>query len=99
MHSELEILEMIRLGQVQPLTAESLPRVAARQQEINQRFAAALQSPYVGGNRLPHAITASATKKAKPDRARAVALLVGAGKGRRSTLRRKQLEARKNRRE
>jgi hypothetical protein len=84
MHTE--IIEMIRLGQVQPLTIESLPKAAAEQEKLNQRFARAMHSPYVGGRRLPHAITASARnndrtfrhKSIKVDRARAVELLLEA---------------------
>ena len=58
--------------------------LAERSEKIPERFARAMQSPYVGGRRLPHAITASAKKRkceksAKPNRARAVEMLLKAG--------------------
>jgi hypothetical protein len=80
MLANTDILEMISLGQVQPLTAAMLPAAWARQEDLNARFAAAMESAYVGGNRIPDPITASATKSAKPDRARAVSLLLKASR-------------------
>jgi hypothetical protein len=91
MHTEAEIFELLRLGQLQPLTAQSLPTVAARLQEISAHFQRAMDTGFVGGNPLPahfHGIVASA-KLAKPSRARAVAALIKAGQIRRSTKRRK----------
>lgn len=91
MHTDTEIIAMVHAGELPALTAETLPAARARQDEINARFAAAMQSPYVGGNPLPHAIRASITKPAKPDRARAVALLLkAAAQVRHSTKRRRK---------
>ena len=90
MHTEMDIIAAVRGGELPALTSETLPIVAARQKELNERFARAMHSPYVGGRRLPHAITASARnpnfrieclakrKSAKVDRARAVELLLKA---------------------
>ena len=104
MHTDSEIFEKVRTGELPALTAETLPLVAARLQEIGKRLETSMRSGFVCGNPLPahfHTTTASVRnqvgvtklkhKPAKLDRAQAVALLVGAAQVRRSTLRRKQL--------
>jgi hypothetical protein len=84
MHTEMDIIAAVRGGELPALTRETLPAIRARQEKLNARFAAAMQSPFVGGNPLP-AIVASATKPGKLGRARAVSALLKAAQVRRST--------------
>src|SRR5215831_1685073 len=94
MQTDRDIIAAYRAGELPALTAETLPAIAARQAVLNARFQAAMETGAVGGNPLPPhlgAIIAKApTLERKRDRAAAVAALLKADKGRRSTLRRKR---------